>query len=122
VEDTFDPSASGWSANLAVGTKSEFAKGREFNAARAGADVREVKDEVDERVDDEVEGKEEVAAEKDEFAEKLEANDDESGASESAETGSDDEAPKSFPVSSLRCVTLFFSWRAFSEMKNGSKI
>ncbi|KAG0590062.1 hypothetical protein M758_1G067100 [Ceratodon purpureus] len=87
VEETFDPTASGWAANLAAGIRGESGRGREV----VGADVKAVKDEVEE----EVEEKEEVAGEKDAFAEKLEGNDDESGADERT---SEDGAPKSFPV------------------------
>lgn len=120
AEDTFDPSAAGWAANLAAGIRGESAKGREVNAARADGDVKAVKDDVDVRADDEFEAKEEVAAEKDDFAEKLETNDDESRTSESDETASDLAAPKAFPVSSLRCIILCL--KSFFEMKDGNRI
>ncbi|KAG0572245.1 hypothetical protein KC19_VG078900 [Ceratodon purpureus] len=68
VEETFDPTASGWAANLAACIRGESGRGREV----VGDDVKAVKDEVEE----EVEEKEKVAGEKDAFAEKLEGNDD----------------------------------------------
>lgn len=70
VEDTFDPSASGWRANL---VKDGAAKGGKANG----------------------DGEEDVAVEKDAFAEKIEANED--------EPVLDGGLPKAFPVS----VTVF---------------
>lgn len=83
VEDTFDPSASGWSANLAAGTKDQSAKS---NAVKTGADVSSaVRGGVDVKAD------EEPGAEKDVFSEKIDANDEESV------SGGD--SPKVFTVS-----------------------
>jgi len=88
VEDTFDPSASGWGANLAGGTKDESVKARVSTGSSTVANDgnADVKSDVD------VEAKDEASAEKDVFSEKIDGNDEES-------LLADGDSPKAFPVS-----------------------
>lgn len=86
VEDTFDPSTSGWSANL---LKDESVKSTGADLSSDGhADAKVARDEGAVKADDDAEVN---SVEKDAFSEKIETPEEESS--------SDGDSPKTFPVS-----------------------
>jgi hypothetical protein len=85
VEDTFDPSASGWGANLAKG---ESVKARESTGVDLSSNGNADAKAVQEADANDVEA---TGGEKDVFSEKIEGNEEDSL--------SDGDSPKTFPVS-----------------------